>query len=164
MPEQTNPKENESRNNLGPHQVRMESWMELAPFESLLGIEISKAADGKAELRMPFIRDLAQGFGLMHGGALTSLADTSVVMAIKSLLPPASRFATIRIEVDFLKPVTNGYVTARAGITRCLDRDLYCVSEIVDDSGDPVLNCQCQFRVARDVPMDTLPGIPDSTA
>ena len=67
MPEQTNPEEKESAKNLGPHQVRMKRWIELAPFERLLGIEIGKAADGEAELRMPFVRDLAQGFGLDKG-------------------------------------------------------------------------------------------------
>ncbi len=71
----------------GPHRVRLEQWISCAPFERLLNMEIVEAKDGHAVLTMPFFYDLAQGAGLMHGGALVSLADTAVVMAIKSLLP-----------------------------------------------------------------------------
>ena len=65
---------------------------------------------------MPFFIDYAQGVGLMHGGALVSLADTSVVMAIKSIIAPFSHFATIALECRFLLPVKKGIVTARAEV------------------------------------------------
>jgi len=41
----------------------------------------------------------------MHGGALTALADTAVAMAIKSLLLEGTRFATIKLVMEFLAPV-----------------------------------------------------------
>jgi uncharacterized protein (TIGR00369 family) len=145
--------------NYGPHDVHIPDWIDCAPFERLLNIEISEAKNGEAVLCMPFSRELAQGFGLMHGGALLSLADTSFVMAIKSLLPPGSRFATTRLATDYLKPVTRGIVTARARITRCDDRDIFGESEIVDEGDDRVLKCECTFRVARDVPANILHGI-----
>jgi acyl-CoA thioesterase len=149
--------------NYGPHNVHMQDWIDCAPFERLLNIEIREAKNGEAVLRMPFSRELAQGFGLMHGGALLSLADTSFVMAIKSLLPPGSRFATTRLATDYLKPVTCGIVTARARITHCDDRDIFGESEIVDEGDDQVLKCKCTFRVARDVPLEALHGITWST-
>ncbi|NIP52626.1 MAG: PaaI family thioesterase, partial [Phycisphaerae bacterium] len=61
-----------------------------------------------------FLIDFAQGGGLMHGGALVSLADTAVVMAIKSIVPPQTHFATISLQTKFLHPVKKGIVTARA--------------------------------------------------
>ena len=71
----------------GPHTFDMEGWISCAPFERLLHMEIVEASDGRATLTMPFLIDFAQGAGLLHGGALVSLADTAVVMAIKSLAP-----------------------------------------------------------------------------
>jgi acyl-CoA thioesterase len=71
----------------GPHRFHMEGWISCAPFERLLRMQIVEAKNGRATLTMPFLLDFAQGAGLMHGGALVSLADTAVVMAIKSLLP-----------------------------------------------------------------------------
>ena len=69
----------------GPHRFSMPAWISCAPFEHMLGMEIVTAEAGGAILRMPFIKSLAQGAGLMHGGAMVSLADTAVVMAIKSV-------------------------------------------------------------------------------
>ena len=85
----------------GPHHFAMEGWISCAPFERLLHMKIVEASEGKAILIMPFLLDFAQGAGLLHGGALVSLADTAVVMAIKSTLPPQTHFATISLETDF---------------------------------------------------------------
>ena len=52
----------------------------------------------------------------MHGGALVSLADTAVVMAIKSIIAPKTHFATISLETKFLYPVKQGVVTAKARV------------------------------------------------
>ncbi len=89
----------------GPHRFEMDQWISCAPFERLLNMTIVEACDGRAILTMPFLIDYAQGAGLMHGGALVSLADTAVVMAIKSLMAPLSHFATIELESRFLLPV-----------------------------------------------------------
>ena len=74
----------------GPHRFTMKGWISCAPFERLLQMEIVEAEQGRSVLKMPFLIDFAQGGGLMHGGALVSLADTAVVMAIKSIVPPKS--------------------------------------------------------------------------
>src|SRR5690349_17599244 len=79
----------------GPHHFAMDAWISMAPFEKLLNLKIEEAADGRATLSMPFYRQYSNGAGIMHGGALVSLADTAVVMAIKSILEPGSHFATI---------------------------------------------------------------------
>src|SRR4051794_18904189 len=98
----------------GPHEFNMAGWISPAPFENLLNMTIVEAADGQATLTMPFYLDYANGAGIMHGGALVSLADTSVVMAIKTLLQPGSHFATTHMEVNFLHPVKKGMLTSKA--------------------------------------------------
>jgi len=80
--------------------------------------------DGQATLTMPFFIDFAQGAGLMHGGVLVSLADTAVVMAIKTLVSPQTHFATISAEIKFLYPVKKGIITAWARVTRQEERML----------------------------------------
>lgn len=134
----------------GPHHVTMDAWISCAPFERLLRMDIVEAAAGKAVLTMPFHLDLAQGAGLMHGGALISLADTAVVMAIKSLLPPATHFATIAMASRFLHPVIRGIVTARAEVFERSGRTLQGRAAIVDHEGRVVLEFHSTFKVARD--------------
>lgn len=134
---------------LGPHRIEMKEWISCAPFERLLQMNIAQASGGTAVLTMPFVRDLAQGAGLMHGGALVSLADTAVVMAIKSLLPPGTHFATISMESRFLSPVTRGIVTARARVTGADGRLLHGVAQLYDAEEREVMHFTSTFKVAR---------------
>ena len=97
-------------------QFELAEWIDLAPFEDYVGLVIESIADGEARLKVPFRVCLANGGGVMHGGALTTLADTAVAMAIKSLLPAGTIFATTELRTSFLAPVTAGIVTARARV------------------------------------------------
>ena len=134
----------------GPHKFEMESWISCAPFEKLLGMTIVEASDGRATLTMPFLIDYAQGGGLMHGGALVSLADTAVVMAIKSILPPQTHFATTGLEAKFLRPVMQGIVTAEAQVVSWEGRTLRGQAIIYDEEQRPVLEFTSTFKVAKD--------------
>jgi uncharacterized protein (TIGR00369 family) len=134
----------------GPHRFAMEEWISCAPFERLLNIEIVEASYGRAVLKMPFLIDYAQGAGLMHGGALVSLADTAVVMAIKSLVPPLSHFATISLETRFLLPVKKGIVTARAKVIEKEDRVLKGRAIVYDEDERTVMEFSSIFKIAKD--------------
>ena len=134
----------------GPHQFTMEGWINCAPFERLLSMEIVEAVDGRATLTMPFFVELAQGAGLMHGGALVSLADTAVVMAIKSLVSPQTHFATVSLESKFLYPVKQGVVTAKAEIIKQQGRMIQGQATVYNDEARPVLEFASTFKVAKD--------------
>ena len=134
----------------GPHEFHMEGWISCAPFERLLNLTILEAADGEATLTMPFYIQYAQGAGLMHGGALVSLADTAVVMAIKSLIPPLSHFATITAEVRYLLPVKKGMITARARVTEREGRIVKGRATVYDEEDRAVMEFLSTFKIARD--------------
>jgi acyl-CoA thioesterase len=140
----------------GPHRFQMDDWISCAPFERLLSMKILEASDGRAVLTMPFYMDYAQGGGLMHGGALVSLADTAVVMAIKSVIPPLSHFATIHLESKFHAPIKQGMVTAKARVVHWEGRILKGHAEIYDDEGRVAMEFTSTFKVARD---NTIRGV-----
>lgn len=135
----------------GPHQFEMDAWISCAPFERLLEMTIVRADAGEAVLCMPFKLDLAQGAGLMHGGALVSLADTAVVMAIKSVVDPRTHFATISMESRFLRPVKKGVVTARARVVKKDGRHLHGEAVVYEEDEKEVLRFSSVFKIARDV-------------
>lgn len=134
---------------LGPHRVCLEKWIECAPFEKMLGIEIVEAQNGHSRLTLPFTAMLANGGCMMHGGALVSLADTAAVMAIKSLLPPGTHFGTVRLEVDFQRPVLQGIVTARCAVTKLEERLWRADVEIDDDQPQQVMRMNALFKISR---------------
>ncbi len=134
----------------GPHIFTMDKWISCAPFEKLLNIEIVKAENGEAVLRLPFLHDFAQGAGLMHGGVLVSLADTTVVMAIKSILEPMTHFATIKLETEFFKPIKKGYVTCRGKVGKSYEeRILIGSAKIFDEQDQDIAIFNSTFKIAK---------------
>lgn len=136
----------------GPHSISARPWIDPAHFGRLLHMKIVTSGDGTAVLTMPFLIDFAQGSGLMHGGALVSLADTAVVMAIKSLVPPGTHFATTSIETKFMYPVKSGVVTARARVTARRQNRFYGRATLFNQEERPVMEFRATFRIAKDEP------------
>lgn len=127
----------------------MPAWLACAPFEEFLSMHITEAANGKAVLTMPFQVKHAQGMGLMHGGAITALADTAVAMAIKSILPESSHFATIELTVAFHAPVKGGVVTAKACVGERDERTIKGSAEIYDENGVKTATFTSVFKVKK---------------
>lgn len=130
-------------------QFELEEWIDNAPFEALLGMRIELVADGLARMTMPFTLKLANGGGVMHGGAMTALADTAVAMAIKSLLPPGTAFATIELAMEFIAPVIAGQVTAHALVNGPDGRVFHGECELRGDFDELYARFKSVFKVAR---------------
>ncbi|MBN2644784.1 MAG: PaaI family thioesterase [Desulfuromonadaceae bacterium] len=140
---------------LGPYRVELDQWIACAPFENWLEMTIVAARQGRAELTMPFRPQMANGGSMLHGGALVSLADTACVMAMKSLVPENSHFATIQMQVDFLAPVLQGLVTAQAQVEPQGDRLWQAKAELFSHQGQKVMTLSARFKMARRQPYDT---------
>lgn len=132
-----------------PLPFELPEWIARAPFEEYLGMTIEEAEGGKARLTMPFQVKHAQGKGLMHGGAVTALADTAVAMAIKSMLPEGSHFVTTELNLKFHAPIHGGTVTAMAETVRENERTIRGVAEIFDDKGVKAATFTSIFRIKR---------------
>ena len=130
-------------------QFELEEWIDSSPFEKLLGMQIERVADGQALLSMPFTVKLANGGGVMHGGAMTTLADTAVSMAIKSLLPPGTTFATTDLSMEFVAPVLAGQVTANARVRGPDGRMFYGECELRGEHDELYAKLTSTFKVAR---------------
>jgi uncharacterized protein (TIGR00369 family) len=123
------------------------SWISLAPFEEFLGMSIDMATKGKATLSMPFHATLCQGAGLMHGGAVVSLADTALAIAIKTLLPEGTHFATIDMSLKFHAPVRWGVVTANSTVTERTEMDIRGEVEVITEDGIKAATFKAVFRI-----------------
>ncbi len=133
----------------GASQFELGEWISTSPFEDLVGLTIVEAKGGRAVLTVPFKVKLAMGGGYMHGGALTTLADTAVAMAIKSLLPPGTIFATTELTTRFLAPLKQGLVTAKASVAGPEERTFRGEASITDEEGNEVVHFSSEFRIAR---------------
>ena len=128
---------------------QLPGWVACAPFEEFLEMTIVEAGEGRALLTMPFRVKHAQGKGLMHGGAVTSLADTAVAMAIKSLLPEGTNFVTTELSLKFHAPVHGGGIRATAAAEQLDDRSFRGVAEVCDQEGVKVATFTSLFKIPR---------------
>ena len=133
----------------GTAQFELEAWIDTSPYETMLGLQIDRAADGEALLTLPFTVKLANGGGVMHGGAMASLADTAVAMAIKSLLPNGTTFATTGLNMEFFAPVLSGVVSARAVVEKTGDRSFRGTCELRGEDRQLYARFTSIFKIAR---------------
>lgn len=132
-----------------PLPFTLPQWIACAPFEEYLEMSIEEAREGRAVLTMPFKVKHAQGKGLMHGGAVTSLADTAVAMAIKSLLSEDTHFVTIELGLKFHAPIRGGLVKAVATTEMVDERTIRGTAEVFDEHQVKTATFTSVFRVKR---------------
>ena len=93
------------------------SFNKIEYFETL-GIQIIEFKDGNSILKLPFHKKLTQPFGIMHGGALYSLADGACALALLSVLKGNREFVTAEMKINYLEPVDSGDTYAYASVLR----------------------------------------------
>jgi acyl-CoA thioesterase len=101
--------------------VRLQAFMDRESrgeirFWTTLGMKLTDAGCGWSKVRLPFSPALANGAGVMHGGAVFTAADAAVGVAAMGLLDADENVATIEMKVNFIKPVTEGEIVAQARI------------------------------------------------
>jgi 1,4-dihydroxy-2-naphthoyl-CoA hydrolase len=88
---------------------------ELVPFSAALGIRLSGASPSAVRLAMDWRQELCTAGGVLHGGALMSLADTAgAVCAYLNLPEDGDGTTTIESKTNLLAAVRAGTVSATA--------------------------------------------------
>jgi 1,4-dihydroxy-2-naphthoyl-CoA hydrolase len=107
-----------------------------APYTAFLGLEIVAASPEEVRSRLAWSPDKCTAGGMLHGGALMSLADSAGgFLAFLNLPDGAKGTATIESKTNFLGPVREGYVH---GVTRALHtgkRTIVVDTELFDNAG-----------------------------
>jgi 1,4-dihydroxy-2-naphthoyl-CoA hydrolase len=85
------------------------------PFATELGIEVLEATPQLVRARLEHRPGLCTAGGILHGGALMALADSSgAVCAFLNLPDDAAGTGTIESKTNFLRAVADGAVTAES--------------------------------------------------
>jgi uncharacterized protein (TIGR00369 family) len=114
------------------------------PFAKLIGMEILQIDPGRALLRMTYRPDLCQPAGIMHGGAIASLVDTSIAQSM--LLTPqymeaherGARIVSVDLRIKYLRPVSEGQITCEAHTPRVGRTITHATAVVRDAAGKEV--------------------------
>lgn len=88
----------------------------MSPYGDFLGIEILEIAEGKAKCHLQLQDHHLNNGGRVHGGVLTSLADTAAGMAVRSVRPEGKLSATTDLSISFIRPPMGQALEAEAVI------------------------------------------------
>jgi acyl-CoA thioesterase len=125
-------------------------WMKTKnPFWSLLGMEIIEIKKGWAKIRLPFSEKLANGIGVVHGGAIFSPADSAVGMALIGLVSKNENISTLEMKINYLRPLTAGDIIAEAKIVHKGSMTAIGDVEVKDEVGNLIAKGLATYAITK---------------
>ena len=73
-------------------------------YMATLGARIISVVPGEVVIELPWRDELAQQHGVLHAGAVASIADSACGYAALSLMPPGSGVMSVEFKVNLLAP------------------------------------------------------------
>ncbi len=108
--------------------------VERSPFYQLIGLEVTGLGPGWATFKMPVGQRLWNVSNIVHGGAITSIADAAAGVALASLLDQVQeRPITVEMKINFCAPVREGLLFARGEVVQKGKRIAICEVEVTDE-------------------------------
>jgi 1,4-dihydroxy-2-naphthoyl-CoA hydrolase len=113
----------------------IDSLLAAMPYAQELGMKLVEARADAVTLRLELSPRLCTTAGVMHGGALMSLADTAGALCAFLNLPPGSRTSTIESKTNFFRAVRDGHVDAVARPLHIGRSTIVVQTDVSDASG-----------------------------
>ena len=113
-------------------------------FFKLMGFELLEVEPGRARLAMTWRADLTQPAGIMHGGAIAALADTSIAHSILltpeylEAAPQGGRIVSLDLRIKYLRPVSEGKIFCDARVTRMGRQIIHTAADVTNSEGKEV--------------------------
>jgi uncharacterized protein (TIGR00369 family) len=104
-----------------------------AAFNVWADIEVIEAADGRAELRLPWRADLGQYAGFLHAAMIGGMIDTACGFAAFTL---SGHVLASHISVNCLAPAQGDAFVARARVVKAGRRQVFAHGELFALRGD----------------------------
>ncbi|MBY8991093.1 MAG: PaaI family thioesterase [Candidatus Lokiarchaeota archaeon] len=105
------------------------------PFYTTLGLELLEIGNGRASFEININQHLTQN-GMVHGGVIASLIDSSCACAAFSLIFPEGYVTTINLQVEFLKPVSNGKLLGKAKCIKAGKNIFFCKAKVWNENNN----------------------------
>jgi uncharacterized protein (TIGR00369 family) len=122
--------------------------MKESQSSELLGFDVESVHDGRAVFRLDVHPRHKQIHGVVHGGILAALADTTGAIAAYTVIPKGVELATLELKINYLEPVPGGVVKAEAKVLRAGRNFIVVECEIFNESGSLAAKASMTFTAA----------------
>lgn len=87
-----------------------------SPFRELVGVTFTKVEDGYSHCVLEVDKKLLNPAGIMHGGAIYTMADSGMGAALYSYVGEDEMFLTIEASMFYFKAVSSGTLVCEAKV------------------------------------------------
>jgi len=109
----------------------------LSPYGAFIGISIDDFSEGEVTCSVALRDHHLNNGGRVHGGVLTSLADTAAGAAVRTVRPEGKLTATTDLSISFLRPPVGNQLVAVAEVLHAGKRlfrveiEIFCLEKLV---------------------------------
>ena len=107
----------------------------LMPFCEVLGMTAVKGDASEVVVTGEWSAERCTAGGVLHGGYLMALADSSGASCAVFNLPEGATTSTIESKTNFFRPVTQGTVTIRSTPVHVGRTTIVVQTDVTDDTG-----------------------------
>src|SRR3974390_3597858 len=122
--------------------------MKESKSSELLGFDCESVHDGRAVFPLDVRPTHKQIHGVVHGGIIAALADTTAAIAAYTAVPLGVELATLELKINYLPPVPGGRVQADARVLRAGRNFIVTECEIFNQSGSMAAKALLTFSAA----------------
>ena len=130
------------------HLDRLAEMFRTAPIVSFLGQRLVHCRDGIAEVRLPFREEFVQGIGVIHGGIISTVADTAAYFAAASIVTEGV-VTTVEFKINLVASAKNESLTARSEVVSSGKNLLVCQFKVAGDEDKLIAIGQGTFFIMR---------------
>ena len=123
-------------------------------FPGFVGLRLEEVRLDYARMRLPHRRELDQPQGVVHGGAIATLADTVVVPAIGSAYDDRRALLTLGMTIEYLDAIVGEDAIAEGWVEKRGRSTCFCRVEIRTPSGVLAATASVIYKVSsRTIPV-----------
>lgn len=119
-----------------------------SPFRELVGVTFTKVENGYSHCVLEVDKKLLNPAGIVHGGAIYTLADSGMGAALYSFLDEEELFLTVEANIFYLKAVPSGTLTCESKVVHKGRRTAVMEAEIRNE-GQLVAKAMGTFSIYR---------------
>jgi uncharacterized protein (TIGR00369 family) len=113
-----------------------------------LGFDVETVEKGRAVFLLDVLAHHKQLHGVVHGGILAALADTTAAIAAYTSVPRGTEIATVELKINYLEPVPGGRIKADARVLRAGRNFVVAECEILNEDGSLAAKALLTFGAA----------------
>ncbi|HWR38359.1 MAG TPA: PaaI family thioesterase [Patescibacteria group bacterium] len=126
--------------------AHLQNLYDANPYVTFLQMSIDELSEAQVCLSMPIVREHTNLFGVAHGGALASLADTAMGVACATT---GKKVLTIDMNINYIRSATvNTRIQAIGRVIHNGNHTLVAEAEILDEAGQLLAKSRGTFFAA----------------